>query len=193
MGLVLAGGRSSRMGVDKALLVHADGRPLARRGYDLLVDAGCQTVVLSLRHDQEIPDGFSDIPQIVIARDPEGESQGPMAGMLAAMRLRSDADWLVIACDLPRLDSATLRNLVSSKRPDEAFVSYRSESDGLPEPLCAIYSTKALHLLERAHADGIRCPRKILIRNNCRLLDTLTPRALDNANTPEDWAIAKLP
>lgn len=192
-GLVLAGGRSSRMGTDKAALVHPDGRTLARRCYDLLAEAGCETVVLSLRHDQEIPSGFSDVPHLAIVRDPEGGSEGPLAGILAAMRLRPDADWLVLACDLPRLDVATLTHLVSSKRPDEPFLSYRSEFDGLPEPLCALYAAEALPILEQAQADGIRCPRKSLIRHECRLLDPLVPRALDNANTPEDWETANAP
>lgn len=189
-GLVLAGGRSSRMGTDKAALVHPDGRTLARRGHDLLAEAGCQTVALSLRHDQELPPGFADLPHVMLVRDPEGLSQGPLGGMLAAMRLRPEADWLMLACDLPRLDLATLRQLVSSKRPDEPFLSYRSEFDNLPEPLCALYAAAALPILEQAQAEGIRCPRKPLIRHACRLLEPLTPHALDNANTPEDWTTA---
>ena len=190
LGLVLAGGRSSRMGTDKAALVTPDGRALARRCCDLLEEAGCETVVLSLRHDQEIPPGFADRFGYVIARDPEGGSEGPLAGMLAAMRLRPDADWLVLACDLPRLDSDTLLHLISSKLPDELFLSYRSEFDGLPEPLCALYASGAVAIIEEARANDLRCPRKVLIRNHCRLLEPITPRALENANTPEDWETA---
>jgi molybdopterin-guanine dinucleotide biosynthesis protein A len=189
-GLVLAGGRSSRMGRDKAALVHPDGRTLARRGHDLLVGAGCETVALSLRHDQELPPGFADLPHVMLVRDPEGMSQGPLGGMLAAMRLRPEAAWLMLACDLPRLDLATLSHLVTSKRPDEPFLSYSSEFDGLPEPLCALYAAAALPILEQAQAEGIRCPRKLLIRYACRLLKPLTPGALDNANTPADWTTA---
>ena len=189
-GLVLAGGRSSRMGTDKAALVHPDGRPLARRCHDLLAEAGCGTVVISLRHDQELPPGFEDLPDIAIARDPEGGSEGPLAGMISAMRHDPAADWLVLACDLPRLDLATLVHLVAGKRPDEAFLSYRSEFDGLPEPLCALYGAGALALLEEARAGGIRCPRKVLIRGECRLLEAVSKRALDNANTPADWNTA---
>lgn len=189
-GLVLAGGRSSRMGTDKATLAHPDGRPLARRTYDLLLEAGCALVVLSLRHDQEIPDGFSDLPDLVVVRDPVDSSGGPLVGMIAAMELRPAADWLVLACDLPRLDAATLNHLVSSKRPDEPFLSYRSEFDGLPEPLCGLYAPASLPLLRNTE---FRCPRKVLIRNECRLLDAVTPRALDNANTPEDWQQANTP
>lgn len=186
-GLVLAGGRSSRMGTDKAALVHPDGRPLARRTFDLLVEAGCMEVMLSLRHDQPIPAGFEDLADPAIVRDPDGEGAGPLAGIVAAMSLRPDADWLVLACDLPRLDVATLKHLISSKRPNELFISYRSKFDGLPEPLCAVYTAAALPLLRDF---GFRCPRKVLIRHECRLLDPVTPRALDNANTPEDWQMA---
>lgn len=192
-GLVLAGGRSERMGSDKANLIHPDGRALARRCADLLAESGCVSVTLSLRHEQEVPEGFGELAGVEIARDPEGASVGPVAGMVAAMKGREDADWLVVACDLPRLDVGTLANLARSVRAGERFLSYRSEFDGLPEPLCALYSAGALPLLEEALENGMRCPRKILIRGECRLLDPVTPRALDNANTPGDWELAKQP
>jgi molybdopterin-guanine dinucleotide biosynthesis protein A len=178
------------MGADKAALVHPDGRTLARRTHDLLLDAGCEDVVLSLRHDQEIPAGFSDLQGLHTVRDPEGTSGGPLTGIVAAMSVHPDSDWLVLACDLPRLDAATLRHLIASKQPDEMLLSYRSEFDGLPEPLCALYAAAALPLLS---AMEFRCPRKLLIRHECRLLDPVTPRALDNANTPHDWQSAIKP
>jgi molybdopterin-guanine dinucleotide biosynthesis protein A len=178
------------MGADKAALAHPDGRTLARRTHDLLADAGCEDVVLSLRHDQEIPVGFFDLPDIRIVRDPEDTAGGPLAGIIAALSLQPEADWLVLACDLPRLDTATLLHLISSKLPDELFLSYRSEFDGLPEPLCALYAPAALPLLRDME---FRCPRKLLIRHECRLLEPVTPRALDNANTPDDWQSAIKP
>jgi molybdenum cofactor guanylyltransferase len=189
-GLVLAGGRSTRMGQDKAALIHPDGRSLARRCCDLLREVGCESVVLSLRQDQEIP---AALDQFEIVRDSEGTSHGPMAGIISGMRLHPDSDWLIVACDLPRLDVATLEHLISSKLPEDPFLAYRSESDGLPEPLCALYSAAALPVLEQALADDLRCPRKVLIRNDCRLLDPVSQRALDNANTPQDWESAKAP
>ncbi|MES2922555.1 MAG: NTP transferase domain-containing protein [Verrucomicrobiota bacterium] len=186
-GLVLAGGRSSRMGQDKAALVHPDGRTLARRCHDLLKDAGCESVAISIRHDQEIPAGLEGLE---VVRDPAGESLGPIVGMVAGMRLHPNSNWLVVACDLPRLDVPTLTHLVDSKMPGENFLAYRSEFDGLPEPLCTLYAPAALPAFEEAQAADFRCPRKILIRGGCRLLEPVTPRALDNANTPEDWETA---
>jgi molybdopterin-guanine dinucleotide biosynthesis protein A len=189
-GLVLAGGRSSRMGRDKAALVHPDGRTLARRCHDLLKEAGCESVAISIRDDQEIPAGFEGLE---IVRDPAGESLGPIVGIVSGMRLHPNSNWLVVACDLPRLDVLTLTHLVDSRMDGEKFLAYRSEFDGLPEPLCTLYAPAVLSVLEEAQAADFRCPRKILIRGDCRLLEPVTPRALDNANTPEDWETAITP
>lgn len=189
-GLILAGGRSSRMGTDKASLVHPDGRTLAVRCRDLLLEAGCGSVVISLRHDQEIP---ANLGEMDVVRDPEGESCGPMGGIISGMRLDPHADWLVLACDLPRLDLQTLSHLITSRQPEERFLAYRSEFDNLPEPLCTLYTSASLPLMEEALAENFRYPRKILIRHDCRLLEPVTPRALDNANTPADWEIATIP
>jgi molybdenum cofactor guanylyltransferase len=188
-GLLLAGGRSTRMGTDKAALVHPDGRNLARRTLDLLL-MECSRVFVSLRHDQDAPPMIEESERITISRDPEGCSEGPLSGMLGTMRCSPGAHWLVLACDLPRLDARTLRHLVVSRRPDESFLSYRSEFDGLPEPLCAYYAAEALPIMEQACANDVCCPRKILIQNQCRLLEPLVPGALANANTPEDWQSA---
>ena len=195
-GLVLAGGRSRRMGTDKATMRHPDGRSLVRRAVDLLTDAGCNHVVVSLRHDQDVPEEIKSMygsHGISIIRDPAGGSDGPLAGMLASMRLYPEADWLVIACDLPRLDVATLRHLIDAKLSEEPFICYKSEFDGFPEPLCALYAAAALPMLKDAVKEDIRCPRKVLIRRNARMLDLPVPRALENANTRDDWNQALLP
>ena len=178
------------MGTDKAALIHPDGRTLARRAYDLLAGAGCAAVFLSLREGQEIPPGFSDLTTVRVVRDPAGTGQGPLAGMIAAMRSAPAADWLVLACDLPRLDPATLTRLTTAKLPNEMFLCYRSEFDGLPEPLCAFYGGGVLPVLEQAVAAGGCCPRKVLIRGGCRLLEPVAKRALDNTNTPQEWQTA---
>ena len=192
-GLVLAGGRSRRMGCDKAALVHPDGRPLARRCLDLLAEAGCDALALSIRHDQDLPPDTGDIVDLAVIRDPADGGVGPLSGIHAAMGSAPQADWLVLACDLPRLDLATLAHLIATRKGYDGLLSYRSEFDGLPEPLCAIYPADAAELIARAMAADMRCPRKILIRENCRLLDLPTPRALENANTPDDWNLALQP
>jgi molybdenum cofactor guanylyltransferase len=182
-GLVLAGGRSTRMGRDKASMLHPDGRTMVGRALDLL-SAVCDEVAVSLRNDQELLQGLENRSALQVHRD---EGNGPMEGILQAMRSAPEAVWLVVACDLPRLDETTLRHLVDSRLEGESYLSYRSEFDGLPEPLCALYAGDALAHLQQAMDAGMRCPRKILIRQQCRLLALPHPGALDNANTSAEW------
>ena len=181
------------MGTDKASLRHSDGRALAKRAHELLVEAGCESVMLSLRAEQDLPEGFSSASSALVIRDPAGHSAGPLTGILAALRQRPGARWLVVACDLPRLDLATLRALISAHQPGEPFVAFRSEHDGLPEPLCALYAPEAFYLLEEAAAADMRCPRKILLNHRCRLLEPVSAGSLANANTPEEWAATRQP
>ena len=67
---------------------------------------------------------------------------------------------------------------------------YRSTHDGLPEPLCAIWEPAAAPALAAYQAGGGNCPRKFLMRNGAPLLEPLDRRALDNVNTPEEYAQA---
>ena len=175
------------MGRDKAELIHPDGRTLARRTIDLLQLAGCKRIAISLRHDQSIPNECEIFPGLEIVRDGVNASNGPLSGIVAAMKSDLESDWLVLACDLPKLEVDALRHLVESKRVDEMFLAYRSEVDGLPEPLCAIYSANSLKYLLTAIEEYRRCPRKILIENQCRLLQTIRPGSLFNANTSDEW------
>ncbi len=68
--------------------------------------------------------------------------------------------------------------------------AYRSAHDGLPEPLCAVWEPAAAAALAAYQAGGADCPRKFLMRHPARLLEPSDRRALDNVNTPEEYAQA---
>lgn len=179
-GLVLAGGRSRRMGTDKALLVH-DGRSQLQKTFDLLVPLTHRQFV-SARPDQADDEERRRFPQVLDRYD----GIGPVAGIMSAMDEYPDVDWLVVACDLPNLDALTLQQLVEKRSRTRPFTAYQSSSDGLPEPLCAIYGCEAQPVIRQFVDDGIVCPRKILIRSDTKLLNQPNPDALHNVNTPED-------
>lgn len=187
-GLLLAGGRSTRMGRDKAAMVlGADGLNQARRGLELLAGV-CEKTFLSLRVGQTAPEGCESVEAV---RDKPG-SGGPLAGILAAFERDPLAAWLVMACDLPFVNREVLGRLVSARREESAFLAYASATDGLPEPLCAIYEPAAREILEAHAARDHRCPRHILIEEKTPLLElpSSSRRALENMNTPEDIARA---
>ena len=181
-GLVLAGGKSRRMGTDKALL-QRDGQTQLARTVALL-EGQLERVFVSARADQAGDAERSRYAQIVDRHD----DLGPVAGILSAMEAHPDIAWLVVACDLPNVDAATLGELLAERDPGKPFTAYQSSYDGLPEPLCAIYEPASRPLVEAFLADGIKCPRKMLIRSDTRLLRQANPSALDNVNTPEDLA-----
>jgi molybdopterin-guanine dinucleotide biosynthesis protein A len=181
-GLVLSGGASRRMQHDKALIDY-HGEPQLRWTYRLLSSV-LQRVFISVRADQRDEPVRRDLPQIVDAFD----DAGPAAGILSAQALYPKAAWLVVACDLPRLDAETLQHLLRARDPQREATAFISSHDGLPEPLCALWEP-ASHgkLLERVQA-GRSCPRKALIQGDTQLLQPLSARALDNINTPEELA-----
>ena len=179
-GLVLAGGKSRRMGADKALLTR-DGESQLGRAVSLLA-RHLPKVFVSTRSDQADETERSRYTQII----DRYEDMGPIAGILSAMDSDPDVSWLVLACDLPNVDDDTIEALIAAQTGEHPFTAYKSSHDGLPEPLCAIFSPAGRANVDAFIAEGIICPRKMLIRSDTRLLEQSNPSALDNMNTPAD-------
>ncbi len=184
MGLVLAGGRSRRMGQDKTQLTIL-GQSLLMRTYELAVQV-CSETYISLRQGQDQP-REPGIQSGTIIDDQYGEI-GPLGGILSAFDKQPGGPWLVLAVDLPCLDKNTLDFLLAHRNPEKPFTAYRGSSDGLPEPLCAIYEPQSKGILwdyfknRRDHS-----PRSILIKENPHLLNLPKAKALANINTLGDY------
>lgn len=179
-GLVLAGGESRRLGRDKALLRRGGVSQLARMA--ALLDDVTDEVFVSTRAEQQAEPERSRFPQVV----DRYEGIGPVAGILSAMDEYPDADWLVLACDLPNVDARTLAVLLERRSDARPFTAFVSSHDGLPEPLCALYRAGSDAIIRGFVDDGLVCPRKIMMRSDTELLEQPDPAALDNVNTPED-------
>ncbi len=184
-GLVLAGGRSTRMRSDKATLAYG-ARPQLTEAYELVARHVGRAWV-SVRADQAGEPLRAAYPQVVDG----ARGQGPIAGIIAAQELHPDAAWLVLACDLPQLDDATLHDLVRRRDPARMATAFASAHDGLPEPLCAIYEPASRGPILAHVAAGRDCPRRFLMDHDTLLLAPRHPRALDNANTPDDASAAR--
>ena len=180
--LLLAGGKSQRMGTDKASLLYNGQTQLERMVK--LVQPLQIPVHLSLRPDQSPPEGISLSP--ILDRD-EFANSGPLGGMLSALTEYPKEAFLVIACDLPFLDLPTLQFLINNRSEAHLATAFKSHHDGLPEPLCAIWEPHCTSLIIEKLQSEIRCPRKILIQETTLLLDLPNPEALDNINTPEEY------
>jgi len=183
-GLVLAGGRSKRMRRDKAALEFHGRRQLEWAVASL--EPFVERTFVSVRADQA-----DDPMRARFARIVDRHTDiGPIAGITAAQQQHPDVAWLVLACDLPLLDTVTLEHLLKARQPQRQATAYRSSHDGLPEPLCAIYEPSSRASLSAYIESGRQCPRKFLLQSDVALIDEPNPRALDNVNTPEEYGAA---
>ncbi|WP_082116189.1 NTP transferase domain-containing protein [Hymenobacter terrenus] len=183
-GLVLAGGRSERMQTDKGALHYHE---LDQRQHTAaLLEEFCPDVRVSVRPDQlaDLPVGLTPLPDTFLGL-------GPLGGVLSAFQADPNAAWLVLACDLPFLNRATLEFLVTNRRPARAATALRSPWDEFPEPLVTIWEPRSYGQLLRFLGMGYSCPRKALINSDIELLNPPAPEELRNVNTPEERAQAQ--
>jgi molybdopterin-guanine dinucleotide biosynthesis protein A len=183
-GLVLAGGKSERMGFDKgSVSLHGTEQRYHMAG---MLKPFCDEVFISCRPDQQkaidsrylgLPDTFTGL--------------GPYGGILSAFREWPDDAWLVIACDLLLLTEKTLNYLVDNRDSQRIATAFQSGFDEFPEPLITIWEPKSYPVLLSFLAQGYSCPRKVLINSDICLLNAPNPEELTNVNTAEDFEKVK--
>jgi len=183
-GAVLVGGGSTRMGRDKATLLH-DGAPLASKVASAL-GACVERVRLVARPDRSFELG---LPCIVDRH----EVRAPIVGVAAALAACEASAVLVAACDLPELDPRLLLALLALAPADGGADVVAPLGPNGPEPLLAIYRPRLLPELERRIARGELALQKLLRDVNTLYVPEQDLRALDpalaslrNLNRPED-------
>jgi molybdopterin-guanine dinucleotide biosynthesis protein MobB len=184
-GLVLTGGRSSRMKTDKALLEY-HGRPQAMVIYDLLLEV-CERVYVSSRKDQWQQGLLSKLPEI----HDMFLGLGPLSGILSAMQTHPQAAWLVVACDLPYVNRGTIETLVKNRNPFKMATCFKSALSHLPEPLCSLHEPKIRTRLLENLGMGNLSPRDIFMNSPVKTVDQTECENLENVNSEEEYKKAK--
>ena len=179
-GLVLAGGESRRMGLDKGQLAYV-GEPQAIRAWCML-DAICLRAFVSVRPGQATAEPYSQLPSIV---DEDRSAKGPAAGLLAAWARFEGVAWLALATDMPFVDAEMLRELVDARDPGALATAFRGP-DGKPEPLCAIWEPYAHDAVLSRARTGNRSLRGLLEESRIRFVEPPDASKLASVNTPED-------
>lgn len=184
-GLVLTGGKSTRMGKDKALLQYS-GSPQAVYLRELLAPF-CKEVFLSTRENQWAGTELEKLPQLV----DQVEGLGPIGGILTALESQPEANWFVVACDLPFVTKEAVQKLLADFDSKAVATCYANAEKGFPEALFAIYSPAALSAFKQALADGVHCPVKVLRNSTVKIVKADRSVNLANINTPEEFAHAQ--
>ena len=180
-GVILAGGTSRRMGTNKALLP-VDGRRLVEITYERMAQLFSSVILVT-----NTPEEYSFLPcRFVPDRYP---GIGSIAGLHAGLDASRTDRIFAVACDMPNLNQALIRNLCAVARPGEAVVP--SNAGGYREPLHALYPKSALVEIEAAIAADDRSILHLLERipvREVRPEGTDAAGSFDNINTPEEYA-----
>ena len=180
-GLVLVGGKSTRMGSDKAQLNYY-GKPQKEAAKTLLENCDLETFY-SIGYSENTKVKTDEISDKFI-------NLGPFGGICSAFQQDPNSAWLVIATDLPFVDEKLIELLLEKRNPSKAATAIKGKNKDFPEPLITIYEPKAYPILLQYLAQGYSCPRKMLINSDVEIIE-IEDNLIRNVNTPEEFKKAK--
>jgi molybdopterin-guanine dinucleotide biosynthesis protein A len=183
VAVILAGGKSRRLGQDKAA-VQVDGLPMLKRMVDL-ARRFCPVVAVSGRDPSPLANGVAWF----LDHEP---GIGPMGGIITALE-RYQKPCLVLSCDLPLLDESTLEKLLIAwrTRPTSAVLTtFEQAETGFIESLVAVYQPEAAAILRHAKEEGCRKLSRAIpaALRHCVVYSVRDGRPFFNVNTPADLA-----
>ena len=179
-GFILAGGRSSRMGTDKALLTFQE-KPLLKHMINL-IEPLCDIVVISGQNSGYSSFGVEIVPDLFT-------QCGPIAGIYSSLK-HSVSDWnLLVSVDVPFVNEELLQYLISEAGEYDCIVPRHRMG---VEPLIGLYRRRILPVVEEMIKHGDYKITKLLSQLNTRYLDCNSlvdkyPRLFTNINRPEDY------
>jgi molybdenum cofactor guanylyltransferase len=175
-GAVLLGGASRRYGTDKAVALHA-GVPMAVAVIDVLRAAGASDVITVGGADR----GFD-----IVHRPDLYPGEGPLGGLLTALANPSQRVIVLVACDMPYLNSATVRRLAQLAHQHPECDAIVAKTDRR-EPLCAAYRAESCRpVAEKLFASGARSLQEFLASLNVLELVLHDFAEVRSVNSPKD-------
>ena len=177
-GLVLVGGKSTRMGQDKSNLDYF-GKPQKVVVKELLENNNLETfysVQNSSENEDEIHDKFLNL--------------GPFGGICSAFQKDPNAAWFVLATDVPFVGEEIIKLVLKHRNSSKIATAIKGKGKEFPEPLITIYEPKSYPVLLQYLAQGYSCPRKVLINSDVEIVE-VDDDFIRNINTPADFDIAK--
>jgi molybdenum cofactor guanylyltransferase len=187
--IVLAGGLSSRMGQDKALIM-VDGMPLITRICGIAQQCADPVFVVTPwveRYRGVVDRGVQFVEEVWLGDEPNGSLVGFVQGLAVVQ-----TEWvLLLACDLPGLRVEVLREWIDRLKQTEEVALLPKNPGGWWEPLCGFYRRDCLGDLTAYVEEGRRCSvvlshQRWLSQRVVGELPLLDYRMLLNCNTPED-------
>ena len=180
---VLAGGQSSRMGSDKALLPWA-GETLLVRALTIARDTCGQVMICGSRSR------YGKFGKVIEDTEP---GRGPLSGIQSALHATQTELNLILSVDLPLMQAAFLRWLLEQAGVGEQSIT-APEALGTLQPLCAVYNRQACDIVDTAIGEGDLKVTRLFRRVSARIIGEheiraagFDPSIFTNVNTPQDY------
>jgi len=182
--IILAGGKSSRMGENKALM-KIGGKRVIDRLIEEFIPVSEKVIVIA---NEELP--LIDDSVIILEDSEAYKGQGPLAGILTGLTAVKGGTCFVVACDMP-FASSELAMLLEHTLIEKSLDAVIPIADGQIHPLFAVYDARVLDDVISTLKEGKRAVRSLLDRINVEYIEI--GKSLDywNMNTKEEYVGAK--
>jgi molybdopterin-guanine dinucleotide biosynthesis protein A len=176
-GLILAGGRSRRMGHDKSLIAFHN-KPQREYLFDLLSTL-CDQVYTSCKKGDEVPASLNPLPD-------QFSIESPINGILSAFNQNSATAWLTVPVDMPEVNLETLNYLINNRSSNHIATCFFDSEGKNPEPLLTLWEPQSASLLKQFYNTGNISPRDFLKQSHVNIIAIPNTRALRNINSPDE-------
>ena len=186
VGVVLNGGRSERMGTNKANLV-LEGKTLLESSALKLKEASASSIFIVGNASIE---EFEIEVTVVEDRWP---NEGPLGGILTALQFLQGTDLpvMIVACDFPELDTEEIRNLVKHAYLNKDSIIVPSVGE-INQWMHACWPTSSAEHLSKSFLSGERAPHRAVTGYEIVVLDRKKESAYFDVDTPEDFEKVKM-
>lgn len=176
---ILCGGQSRRMGMDKAQLMY-QGRTFVQHLVHVVEPLGC-AIQLSSSHEAHLKYGLPVVQDL-------WPNLGPMGGIYSALQHANTETNLILACDLPKLTTKILIDLIATHRHERSEITV-VESGGRLHPIIGVYERSLIPKIEKLiHQKDYRM-NALLDRVKLARLMVPDSNLLMNVNNPSDYRL----
>lgn len=176
-GLVLAGGKSQRMGHDKSVLDY-HGIPQREYIFSILKES-CSDVFLSCKRSENVSKSLNPLPD-------QYEVESPLNGILTAFKAFSSVAWMSVPVDMPFVGKEIIQYLISNRDREKIATCFLDSEGENPEPLFTIWEPHAGIELEKFYFEGGKSPREFLKSHEVKMMISPDKKIHFNVNTPHD-------
>jgi molybdopterin-guanine dinucleotide biosynthesis protein A len=181
IGLVIAGGKSTRMGTDKSWITYYK-KPQVYEVYEML-QRFCTEVYISCNESQSAQ--FTP-PHNTIIDGETYKNMGPMASLLTAFNAFPKTPIMTLACDYPLVQLSDLQYLYNHRDTQSIATVYKNEAAHIPEPLIGIYESAIQPFLLQNFSEGKYSLKELLITHHAKQIIPSNSKILKSIDTPED-------